>query len=147
MTLLLSEDDVRVLLDMPTAIEAVEQSFRRQAAGDAWLHPRRRFELPDRVFLNYMAAADRADGWMGLKVYTVARGAARFVVLLYRATTGELAAIIEADFLGQMRTGAATENRPIYRRTIERKARIHRIAGPSPLDRCIRPTHMPVARK
>jgi ornithine cyclodeaminase/alanine dehydrogenase-like protein (mu-crystallin family) len=55
-----------------------------------------------------MAAADRADGWMGLKVYTVAHGAARFVVLLYRATTGELAAIIEADFLGQMRTGAAT---------------------------------------
>ncbi len=108
MTLLLSEDDVRVVLDMPTAIEAVEQSFRRQAAGDAWLHPRRRFELPGRVFLNYMAAADRADGWMGLKVYTVARGAARFVVLLYRATTGELAAIIEADFLGQMRTGAAS---------------------------------------
>jgi alanine dehydrogenase len=108
MTLLLSEDDVRLVLDMPTAIEAVEQSFRRQAAGDAWLHPRRRFELPERVFLNYMAAADRADGWMGLKVYTVARGAARFVVLLYRATTGELAAIIEADFLGQMRTGAAT---------------------------------------
>jgi alanine dehydrogenase len=108
MTLLLSEDDVRVVLDMPTAIQAVEQSFRRQAAGDAWLHPRRRFELPERVFLNYMAAADRADGWMGRKVYTGARGAARFVVLLYRATTGELAAIIEADFLGQMRTGAAT---------------------------------------
>jgi ornithine cyclodeaminase/alanine dehydrogenase-like protein (mu-crystallin family) len=107
-TLLLSEDDVRVVLDMPTAIEAVERSFRRQAAGDAWLHPRRRFELPERVFMNYMAAADRADGWMGLKVYTVAHGAARFVVLLYRATTGELAAIIEADFLGQMRTGAAT---------------------------------------
>ncbi len=108
MTLVLSEDDVRVVLDMPTAIEAVEDSLRRQAAGDAWLHPRRRFELPDRVFLNYMAAADKAGGWMGLKVYTVARGAARFVVLLYRAATGELAAIIEADFLGQMRTGAAT---------------------------------------
>jgi alanine dehydrogenase len=107
-TLVLSEDDVRVVLDMPTAIEAVEQSLRRQASGDAWLHPRRRFELPERVFLNYMAAADRADGWMGLKVYTVARGVARFVVLLYRATTGELAAIIEADFLGQMRTGAAS---------------------------------------
>jgi ornithine cyclodeaminase/alanine dehydrogenase-like protein (mu-crystallin family) len=107
-TLVLSEDDVRVVLDMPTAIGAVEQSFRSQAAGDATLHPRRRFELPERVFLNYMAAADRADGWMGLKIYTVAHGAARFVVLLYRSTTGELAAIIEADFLGQMRTGAAT---------------------------------------
>jgi alanine dehydrogenase len=107
-TLVLSEDDVRIALDMPTALEAVEKSFRTQAAGESLLHPRRRFELPDRVFLNYMAAADRADGWMGLKIYTVARGAARFVVLLYRATTGELAAIIEADYLGQMRTGAAT---------------------------------------
>ena len=108
MTLLLTEEDVRVVLDMPTTIEAVEESFRRQAAGDSWPQPRRRFELPDRVFLNYMAAADRAGGWMGLKIYTVARGKARFVVLLYRATTGELAALIEADFLGQMRTGAAT---------------------------------------
>jgi alanine dehydrogenase len=89
-------------------LEAVEKSFRTQAAGESSLHPRRRFELPDRVFLNYMAAANRADGWMGLKIYTVARGAARFVVLLYRAATGELAAIIEADYLGQMRTGAAT---------------------------------------
>ena len=108
MTLVLSEDDVRVALDMPTALEAVERSFRSQAAGESMVHPRRRFEMPDRVFLNYMAAADRADGWMGLKIYTVARGAARFVVLLYRAATGELAALIEADFLGQMRTGAAT---------------------------------------
>ncbi len=108
MTLMLTEEDVRVVLDMPTTIEAVEESFRRQAAGDSWPQPRRRFELPDRVFLNYMAAADRAGGWMGLKIYTVARGKARFVVLLYSATTGELAALIEADFLGQMRTGAAT---------------------------------------
>jgi len=105
---MLTEEDVRVVLDMPTTIEAVEESFRRQAAGDSWPQPRRRFELPDRVFLNYMAAADRAGGWMGLKIYTVASGKARFVVLLYRATTGELAALIEADFLGQMRTGAAT---------------------------------------
>jgi alanine dehydrogenase len=107
-TLLLSEADVRIALDMPTAIEAVEQSFRHQGAGESSLHPRRRFELPDRGFLNYMAAADRADGWAGLKIYSVARGVARFVVLLYRVQTGELAALIEADYLGQMRTGAAT---------------------------------------
>src|SRR5579871_558563 len=93
---------------MPTAIEAVEESFRHQAAGKTLLHPRRRFELPDRVFLNQMGAADQAEGLMGLKVYTVARGVARFVVLLYSTTTGELLALIEADYLGQMRTGAAT---------------------------------------
>ena len=108
MALLLTEDDVRVLLDMPTAIEAVEESLRRQGVGDAWPLPRRRLELPDKVFLNDMAAADREGGWMGVKIYTVARGKARFVVLLFRSDTGELAAMVEADYLGQMRTGAAT---------------------------------------
>jgi ornithine cyclodeaminase/alanine dehydrogenase-like protein (mu-crystallin family) len=108
MALLISEDDVRVLLDMPTALEAVEESCRLQAAGEGWSQPRRRLELPDRVFLNYMVAADRKGGWMGAKLYSVARGSAQFVVLLYRVGTGELVALIEADFLGQMRTGAAS---------------------------------------
>jgi ornithine cyclodeaminase/alanine dehydrogenase-like protein (mu-crystallin family) len=108
MTLLLTEADVRAALEMPAALEAVEESFRRQATGEAWSHPRRRLELPDRVFLNTMAAADRKGGWMGSKLYSVARGRAAFVVLLYRTGNGELAAIMEADYLGQMRTGAAT---------------------------------------
>jgi len=45
---------------------------------------------------------------MGLKIYSIARGAARFVVLLYKSTTGEMVALIEADALGQIRTGAAS---------------------------------------
>jgi len=106
--LLLTEQDVRALLDMPAAIRAVEESLVRQATGDGWIHPRRRLALPDRVFLNYMFAADQKAGWMGAKLYSVAQGAARFIVLLYRADTGELAALIEADYLGQVRTGAAS---------------------------------------
>src|SRR5262249_57376433 len=39
---------------------------------------------------------------------SVARGRAHFAVLLFRGDTGELAALLEADFLGQLRTGAAT---------------------------------------
>jgi alanine dehydrogenase len=108
MPLILTEQDVRTLLDMPAAIDAVEESLRRQAAGDGWLHPRRRLALPERVFLNYMFAADQKAGWMGAKLYSVAHGVARFVVLLYRADSGELAALIEADYLGQARTGAAS---------------------------------------
>ena len=108
MALLISEDDVRILLDMPTALEAVEESFRLQAAGEGFSHPRRRLELPDKVLLNYMAGADRKGGWMGAKLYSVAHGSAQFIVLLYRVGTGELVALIEADFLGQMRTGAAS---------------------------------------
>jgi alanine dehydrogenase len=108
MPLILTEQNVRALLDMPAAIIAVEESLLRQAAGDGWIHPRRRLALPDRVFLNYMFAADQKAGWMGAKLYSVAHGLARFVILLYRADSGELAALIEGDFLGQVRTGAAS---------------------------------------
>ena len=108
MPLLLTEQDVRALLDMPAAIKAVEESLLRQATGDGWTHPRRRLALPERVFLNYMFAADQKAGWMGAKLYSVAHGVARFMVLLYRADSGELAALIEADYLGQVRTGAAS---------------------------------------
>jgi ornithine cyclodeaminase/alanine dehydrogenase-like protein (mu-crystallin family) len=55
-----------------------------------------------------MFAADQKAGWMGAKLYSVAHGVARFMVLLYRAESGELSALIEADYLGQVRTGAAS---------------------------------------
>jgi ornithine cyclodeaminase/alanine dehydrogenase-like protein (mu-crystallin family) len=108
MTLLLTEADVRSLLTMPMALEVVEQSLREQGNGKAVLHPRRRIKLPDNALLNYMAAGDPLRGFIGMKLYTVVRGAARFVVPLFRSTTGEMAALIEADALGQIRTGAAS---------------------------------------
>jgi alanine dehydrogenase len=108
MTLLLTEADVRSLLTMPIALEIVEESLREQSNGELVLHPRRRIKLPDNALLHYMAAADPVRGFMGMKIYTVARGVARFVVPLFRSTTGEMAALIEADALGQIRTGAAS---------------------------------------
>jgi ornithine cyclodeaminase/alanine dehydrogenase-like protein (mu-crystallin family) len=108
MALLLSEADVRAVLTMPVALEAVEQAFRHLAELQAMLHPRQRFALPEKVFLHYMAAADNATGYAGLKIYTSARGGVRFLVPLYRTRTGELVALLEADYLGQMRTGAAS---------------------------------------
>ncbi|HYL10327.1 MAG TPA: ornithine cyclodeaminase family protein [Candidatus Acidoferrales bacterium] len=108
MTLLLSEADVRSVLTMPIALEAVEEISRRQQSGQAVLHARRRIELPHNGFFHYMAAADMAGGFLGMKLYTFVRGKLRFLVPLYRTETGELAALIEADFMGQMRTGAAS---------------------------------------
>jgi alanine dehydrogenase len=95
-------------LTMPTALEAVEESLRMQGNGELLLHPRRRLKLPDNALLHYMAAGDPVHGFIGMKLYTSVRGAVRFVVPLFRSTTGEMAALIEADSLGQMRTGAAT---------------------------------------
>jgi alanine dehydrogenase len=108
MTLLLTEADVRSLLTMPVAIEVVEESLRQQGKGELILHSRQRIKLPDNALLHYMAAADPVHGYIGMKLYTVTRGGAHFVVPLFRSTTGEMAALIEADALGQIRTGAAT---------------------------------------
>jgi ornithine cyclodeaminase/alanine dehydrogenase-like protein (mu-crystallin family) len=93
---------------MPVALEVVEESLRQQGDGETVLHPRRRIKLPDNSLLNYMAAGDPVHGYIGMKLYTVVRGVARFVVPLFRSTTGEMAALVEADALGQLRTGAAS---------------------------------------
>src|SRR5215472_4311320 len=108
MTLLLTEADVRSLLTMPIALDVVEESLREQAKGELILHPRRRIKLPDNALLHYMAAGDPIRGYIAMKLYTIARGGAHFVVPLFRSTTGEMAALIEADGLGQIRTGAAS---------------------------------------
>jgi len=108
MTLLLREADVRALLTMPMALEAVEESLRQQGNGELALHPRRRLKLPDNALLHYMAAGDPVHGFMAMKLYTSVRGVVRFLVPLFRSATGEMAALIEADALGQIRTGAAT---------------------------------------
>ena len=108
MTLLLTEADVRSLLTMPIALEIVEESLRQQADGALVLHPRQRVKLPDNAVLHYMAAGDPVRGYIGMKLYTAVRGVARFIVPLFRSTTGEMAALIEADALGQIRTGAAS---------------------------------------
>src|ERR1700723_1056905 len=108
MALLLTEADVKGLLTMPMALTAVEESFRRLATGSAIVHPRQRLHIPGKSYLHYMAAADAAGGYMGLKIYSSAREGLRFIVPLFNVMTGDLAAIIEADFLGQVRTGAAS---------------------------------------
>jgi alanine dehydrogenase len=108
MTLLLSEKDVRELLTMHDAIAAVEEVMRRQASGQAIVQPRHRLELPDKGFLHYMAGADVTAGIVGMKLYTSVRGALRFLVPLYRSATGELLALVEAEHLSMIRTGAAS---------------------------------------
>jgi len=108
MTLHINEAEVRELLTMQMALAAVEEISRKQAEGSAAIHPRRRFELPGHGFFHYMAAWDSAAGYVGMKQYTYVKGKLCFLVPLYSATTGELLALIEADYLGQLRTGAAS---------------------------------------
>jgi alanine dehydrogenase len=108
MPLLLTEADVKALLTMPLTLEAVETSFQRLADGTAKLQYRQRLHVPGKGVLNHMAAADTTTGYMGLKIYSISREGARFLVTLFQAGSGELVSLIEADYLGQMRTGAAS---------------------------------------
>jgi alanine dehydrogenase len=109
MTLHINEAEVRQLLTMPMAMDAIEEISRKQAAGRVILHPRRRFELPvGGGFFHYMAAMDTEAGFIAMKQYTYVKGVLRFLVPLYEISTGALLAMIEADFMGQQRTGAAS---------------------------------------
>ncbi len=108
MALFLNEVDVRAVLTMPVAMDAVEACFRRLAEGAAETQPRRRLHFAEKSFLHYMAASDAGAGYLGMKLYTTSPKGARFLIPLYRTETSELVAMIEGDYLGQMRTGAAS---------------------------------------
>ena len=105
--LYLTEADVAELLTPADAVEAIEACFRRMAAGSVENRPRYRLGLEEGA-LAVMAAADLELGYAGAKVYAGFRDGTRFAVLLFRADSPELVAVIEADKLGQLRTGAAS---------------------------------------
>jgi ornithine cyclodeaminase/alanine dehydrogenase len=105
--LYLSEQDVDRLLTPEDAVEAVEGSFRRMAEGVVENVPRRRLRL-DGGALAVMSAADTGLGIAGVKTYAAGSGGASFVVVLFDAAGDETIAVIEADRLGQFRTGAAS---------------------------------------
>jgi len=102
----LTEQDVDRLLGPGDAIEAVEDSFRRLAAGTIENVPRYRVRLGDGGMLAVMSAVDTERGLACVKTYTATPEGASFVVALFER--GELLAVIEADRLGQLRTGAAS---------------------------------------
>jgi ornithine cyclodeaminase/alanine dehydrogenase-like protein (mu-crystallin family) len=105
--LYLREADVRAVLTMPDAVRCVEEAFRRQGLGEMRGQPRSRVRFPDGT-LNVLPAVDLTSGVAGVKTYIAVRGAFSFVVLLFDLDGGALLAMIEADYLGMMRTGAAS---------------------------------------
>jgi len=116
--LLLREDDVRAVLTVPAAIDVLEAAFRAQGAGLTRNVPRSRILLPEgRGVLHVLSASvpgelghpERAGaGVFGFKAYSASSSGVRFSVNLYSGEDGRLLALIEADWLGQVRTGAAS---------------------------------------
>ncbi|MER2539942.1 MAG: ornithine cyclodeaminase family protein [Azonexus sp.] len=107
MATFLSENDVKQLLTVTMALEAVESAHCDLANGLAQDTPRARTRLPQTV-LHMLQGALPAQGVIGYKAYTTNRSGNRFLVHLFDAASGLLEAIIEADYLGMVRTGAAS---------------------------------------
>ena len=106
--LLLNEDEVRRVLTMDMALEAVEEGLRKMALDEGQNIPRARAQT-DHAMLHTMGAAIKSLGVMGTKAYATSRkNAAQFLVSLFDGRSGALLCLLQADYLGQMRTGAAS---------------------------------------
>jgi len=104
---MLTEDDVRQVLTMDMALEAVEQGLRKMALDEVMNIPRSRAQT-DHGMLHVMSAAAKTLGVMGYKSYTTSRKGSNFHLGLFDGKTGVLLSLMQADYLGQMRTGAAS---------------------------------------
>jgi len=106
MALLLRESDVERLLTMKTTLELVERVHREYSTGQAIDVPRERTRLPKSA-LHILQGAVPSANVLGYKAYTSSKEGIRFIVYAFNAERGNLDAIVEANHLGMMRTGAA----------------------------------------
>ena len=107
MALFLNEHDVHRLLTMPLAIEAVEDAHKELSLSKAIDIPRQRTRLP-KTALHILQGALPSGDAIGYKAYTSNRSGVRFLVHVFSASSGVLRVVLEADYLGMMRTGAAS---------------------------------------
>jgi alanine dehydrogenase len=105
--LYVTEAEVADLLTPADARVAVQASFERLARGVVDNPSRVRAELPGGVFA-VMPCVDRELGYAGLKTYAWLPGGTPFLVVLFSIERAALAAVVEADTLGQRRTAAAS---------------------------------------
>ncbi len=107
MVLFLGEKDVEQVLSMDDAIRVLEETFKQQGSGNIINHPRLRIRT-EKSMLHYLAGAAPHMKVMGYKAYTSYKGGVKFRVFLHSIETGELLSIMDGNFMGMIRTGAAT---------------------------------------
>ena len=103
----LTDTDVHRLLDMPRTLDLVERAWSDRSLGHAVDSPRTRLQTAAGM-LNVLKATSTPLGYIGFKYYYTARSGATRHVHLINLSTGRLEAIVEAEWLGSMRTGAAS---------------------------------------
>lgn len=107
--LIINEEQVRSLLPMREAIRLMRETFAGLRSGHSLNQPRRRLILPQTgSVLHSMAGAH--GKYFGTKIYATnaKHGNANFLFWLLDAETAKPLCLIEANWLGQIRTGAAS---------------------------------------
>ena len=107
MTLFLKDEDVAQCVSMDAMLETIESMQRQYGGGQAHNMTRRKI-IAESGMLSVMGGGLFHQGLLGVKTYTVVKGAYSFQVSLYDANTGELLLYTQANRLGQLRTGATT---------------------------------------
>lgn len=102
----ITEAQVNSWLNMPATIQTVRAALIDQAADRAVNVPRQRLRLGSSM-MHILAASWEARGVFGHKSYASSPKGVEFYVILYYAD-GRPGVVIEANRLGQLRTGAAT---------------------------------------
>lgn len=107
MALFLKDEDIRRTVTMDQMLQAIESMQRHYGFGQAYNLPRRKI-ISSGGTLSVMGGGLFYEGLLGVKTYTVVKGAYSFQVSLYDADTGKLLCYTQANRLGQLRTGATT---------------------------------------
>jgi ornithine cyclodeaminase/alanine dehydrogenase-like protein (mu-crystallin family) len=103
----LTDDDVNSLLPMNECVSAMREVFRKFAMTEVANISRGRART-DHGMLHVMGSAAKSLNAAACKVYMTTKSRSRFLLHLYDGRTGELRALIEADRLGAIRTGAVS---------------------------------------
>ncbi len=101
----ITEEEVAEHLGVRETVDILEEAFESYSAGTSFFRPRERIIFDETVF-NTMPGVFQHRHLAGLKTYIANRNGARFVVLIFDTMKSELLAVIEANKLGQIRTGA-----------------------------------------
>ncbi len=102
-----TEEQVREILTMKECVRLMRETFASLRAGTAINEPRHRLFLPTGSVLHSMAGA--YGKYFGTKIYGAnAKYGASFFFHLFDAETAKHLALFDANYLGQIRTGAAS---------------------------------------
>jgi ornithine cyclodeaminase len=101
----ITEADVCGLIDLSGSVEALEKGLKLEAEGAA-VNMTKTQTVWDVGSLNVTGAQFTGDGLVGAKVWSNANLGAAPIIVMHNSEDGQIAAIVEAFALGQMRTAS-----------------------------------------